>query len=91
MISPSPFRPEKDERMQIHFYSREPVSEAALLILTERGEVVYSRTMRNLPRGLNCQFWDGRDSSGRPLPSGIYLCAIRGTGQFKPHKMALVR
>jgi len=91
MISPSPFRPEKDERMQIHFYSREPVSEAALLILTERGEVVYSRTMRNLPRGLNCQFWDGRDSSGRPLPSGIYLFAIRGTGQFKPHKMALVR
>ena len=91
MISPSPFRPEQDERLQIQFYSHEAVSEAALHILSERGEVVYSRIMRSLPRGLNCQFWDGRDSSGRPLPSGIYLCAISGIGQFKPHKMALVR
>lgn len=77
--------------MQIQFYSHEAVSEAALHILSERGEVVYSRIMRSLPRGLNCQFWDGRDSSGRPLPSGIYFCAISGIGQFKPHKMALVR
>ncbi|GEM_PF-922039 len=91
MISPSPFRPEQDERLQIQFYSRAAVGEAVLRVFSERGEAVYSRTMRSLPRGLNCQFWDGCDSSGRPLPSGIYLCAISGIGQFRPQKMALVR
>ncbi len=88
---PSPFKPVQDGRLQIQFYTPSPVEEATLYIFTERGAVIHAQTMRNLPRGMNCHFWDGRDAIGHPAAGGIYLCAITGIGPFKPHKFALLR
>jgi hypothetical protein len=88
---PAPFQPERDGRLQIQFCTREPVQEATLYIFNERGALLHSQVMLDIPRGVNCHFWDGRDTAGNPVPSGIYLCAIRGVGQFTPHKFAVVR
>jgi flagellar hook assembly protein FlgD len=45
---------------------------------------VYSiagRRVRQLDRGIGgsgrqCRIWDGRDSAGRPAPSGVYFYAL---------------
>ncbi|HNW58772.1 MAG TPA: FlgD immunoglobulin-like domain containing protein [bacterium] len=88
---PSPFKPEEGGRLQIQFYTPAPAGEARLYIFNERGQTIHAQTMRDLPRGLNCNFWDGRDDAGQTVPAGIYVCAITGIGQFTPHKFALVR
>lgn len=88
---PSPFRPDRDERLQIQIYTPTPAAEATLYIFNEQGETIHAQTMLSLPRGVNCHFWDGRDAAGRPAAAGIYLCAVAGIGPFRPHKFALLR
>jgi M6 family metalloprotease-like protein len=35
--------------------------------------------------------WDGRDNSGRDLPSGVYLTRVKAGGQTKKGKLVLIR
>ena len=43
------------------------------------------------PAGTHVVRWNGRDSDGRSLASGTYLCAVAGDGVVQTHKMVLVR
>ena len=53
-----------------------------------RSEVAYSNS------GRHSVTWDARDASGRPLPSGIYICRLE-TGRRAPsstfRRMVLMR
>ena len=35
--------------------------------------------------------WDGRDNSGRDLPSGVYLTRVKAAGETKKGKLVLIR
>ena len=35
--------------------------------------------------------WDGRDTNGRNLPTGTYLCRLRAGNRVDSRRMALVR
>jgi predicted esterase len=87
---PNPFNPETRVR-----YAVSGPGEVEIRIYSAAGGLVRSLLHRALSAGQFDVRWDGKDESGRPVPSGIYLCRIAG-GPSKgrspaPLKMCLVR
>ncbi|HRY72914.1 MAG TPA: FlgD immunoglobulin-like domain containing protein [Spirochaetia bacterium] len=54
--------------------------EASLLVLDSGGAEVARLGPKALERSSERFVWDGRDSSGRPVPSGSYLLRVAGRG-----------
>ena len=53
--------------------------DVTLDVLNEDGDVVTSIPMNDLEQGYNFITWDGKDGSGKQLPSGLYSFEINGT------------
>jgi hypothetical protein len=56
---------------------------------------VQGRRVRRLtegwyPAGSRVVAWDGRDDSGRPLPAGVYLVTLEGTGRTTSRRVTLL-
>lgn len=64
-------------------------------IFGARGERLRTLVNGPEPSGPHAVAWDGRDSDGVPLPSGVYFCRVRLTGQgpgwAETRKLELVR
>ena len=93
---PNPFRPEEHIETYFAFYLNEsaPVD---LEIRSLSGKLLWSHHMEARDRpghtytgdlGIG---WDGRDDSGRLVPSGVYLVIARSGGVTKARKMSVIR
>lgn len=45
----------------------------------------------SIPAGTHVAFWDGRDYTGKMLPTGIYFLRLQGTREVRTAKMVIVR
>jgi hypothetical protein len=73
--SPNPFR----TRTTFAFELPSP-ARVRLAIHDVAGRVVRDLSLGLRPAGAQAAAWDGRDDRGRPVPSGVYFCVLRGAG-----------
>ncbi len=88
---PNPFNP----RTTISF-ALPQAGHANLRILDLRGRLVRTLVTEDLPAGRHARIWDGTDTSGRPVASGVYLYRLDvdaqdGTHFTESQRMTLVR
>lgn len=90
-VFPNPFRPGGASRASLSF--RAPGGAGG--VLTLRVCDVSGRVVREVriatASGFGVVAWDGRDSSGRNVPSGIYYLHLTGPGLDAARRVALVR
>ncbi len=72
--SPNPFKAARGTAIDFRLGHLAPVQ---VRIFNLRGETVKSWQFSALPSGSHRIFWNGRDDTGCPLPSGIYFLRIR--------------
>jgi sugar lactone lactonase YvrE len=83
--APSPYRPASDPSGVVVSGLATAVSQVR--VMTVAGDVVYAAEVRG-----GSFRWDGRDESGAPVPSGVYLVAAAGSdGSTTYGKVALIR
>ncbi len=63
----------------------------ALVIYDVLGQEVSQLVLQELEPGVKSVPWDGRDSRGDPLPSGVYLCRLRAGTFTSVRKMILLK
>ncbi len=85
-VVPNPFNPRTEIRFEL---GREARVEAVLYNL--RGARVRVLTAETLPAGPNTLVWDGADTNGTLVASGVYLLRVTGDGESLSRKVALVR
>jgi len=51
--------------------------------------VLFDRAMQG--SGSKNVTWDGKDASGRPVASGIYLCRLEALGLTGTRRVAMIR
>jgi|GEM_PF-2241556 len=73
-------------------YQTTTAAPVTLVIFDLTGQELLTLTSRFHRAGNHSVVWNGRDSIGRDVPSGIYFCHLQdGSGVVRVHKMALVR
>jgi len=65
--------------------------DARLSVYDLAGRRVADLLDRHLQSGSNEAVWDGNDSDGQPLPSGIYWVRLEGVQGYRPLKLLLLR
>jgi len=84
---PNPFNP----TVQIG-YTVGPTSQTVRLdIFDTRGRLLRTLADGPQPVGRHTVLWDGRDSAGRALPSGVYIARLQGAGDNQALKLTLAR
>lgn len=83
---PNPFNPSTTIRFTAP--TRGPVS---VKVYNVRGELVTTLHEGEVDPGQHAVEWNGRDSRGAQVGSGIYLYAVEGFGERVTRKMALVK
>ncbi|MAQ93906.1 hypothetical protein B1759_02870 [Rubrivirga sp. SAORIC476] len=83
--TPSPYRPAMDASGVV--VSGLPSAVSQVRVMTVAGDVVYAAEVRG-----GSFRWNGRDTSGLPVPSGVYLVAASGSdGSSTFGKVAVIR
>ena len=85
--TPNPFNPATELRLTLPA----PVEHAVLTIHDLKGRLVRRLWDGPLPEGTSRLDWDGRDTGGRPVGSGVYLARLRTLGRTESIRMALLR
>ena len=83
---PNPFNPETSVAFEVEYAGPTLIS-----IHDLRGRLVTTLLDEHLPAGRHEVTWDGRDASGREVPSGVYLSRLEAVGQMAHGRMSLVR
>jgi len=83
---PNPFNPETTIS-----FSLSKASPAHLDIYNIRGQLVKSLIKGDLPQGDHKVVWNGRDFSGRPVASGVYLYRLQTGDYTRTLKMMLMK
>lgn len=91
LIAPSPFKLDQGRSLQIQYRLPQPEPSLNLYIMTEHGRIIYQQHFQDVPDGLNCFFWDGRNAQGQISPAGVYICYLRGNRTWPPQKFAVIR
>src|SRR5262249_27074779 len=81
---PNPFNPSTEIRFQL---PRDGV--VTLSIIAARGRVVSTPVNGPLHSGTHAVTWNGRDSSGIPLASGVYWARLRAFGTQRSRRLVL--
>jgi len=81
---PNPFKPSTTINFNVGSEST-----ASLTIFNQKGQVV--RSWEGLTPGNHSIVWNGRDSRGRDLGSGVYLYRLRTQDGIRQRKMMLVK
>jgi hypothetical protein len=84
--SPNPFNPVTT----IHFDLDRPGS-AALRVYSVSGALVRTLVEKRLPAGRYRAVWDGRDTTGRPVASGVYVYRLTEGERNLSRKMSLLK
>ena len=85
-IAPNPFNPRTEIRLTLPEDAR-----ASVNIYDLAGRHVESLVDRNFGAGDHSVIWEGKDSTGRPVSSGVYFVIVDVGGEVQRHKVALVR
>jgi len=83
---PNPFNPETT----INYHLSE-ATRSELIIYNIKGEVAKNYGKSFQEAGDYSIVWDGRDSDGKNLPSGIYLYRLQTAGKIITNKMILMK
>lgn len=83
---PNPFNPVTTIRFEL-----DRPGPATLRVYTVSGALVRTLADARLPAGHYRVPWDGRDSSGRPVGSGVYLYRLTEGGRNLSRKMSLLK
>jgi len=83
---PNPFNPKTTIR-----YSLAVPNEVRLGIYNLKGQLVKELVREHLPAGDHQSVWDGSDSAGKQVGSGIYLYRLQSGDYSKTLKMILVK
>jgi hypothetical protein len=84
---PNPFNPHTDIR-----FTTGADGNVAVRVFNARGALVKVLADRTFPRGGNSVTWDGRDSRGQDVPSGIYFAVAQAAGGVQDrYKLVLLR
>jgi flagellar hook assembly protein FlgD len=62
-----------------------------LVIYDTSGREVRTLVDEILPGGRSQAVWDGRDNSGKRLPSGVYFASLTAGGMTEAHKIIMVQ
>lgn len=87
--SPNPFSPSTELSFALSDWAA--LQDVSLRIVDASGRVVATLADGRLEPGAHTLAWDGRDSAGRPVPSGVYFGLLRtadGDLQTKVTKLA---
>ena len=82
---PNPFNPST----LISFILRKP-QKISLKIYNEKGRLIYTLVNDDLPVGRHEFLWNGKNSFGKIVPSGIYFSALQGRDFQESKKMLLI-
>ena len=83
---PNPFNPDTQIR-----FGLPSASQVSLRILNTRGETVRIIVDDELRAGWHTLTWDGKNTSGQAVGSGIYLYYLEAEGKKMIKKMTLIR
>ena len=83
---PNPFNP----RTTIE-YSLVKSTKVRLEIIDPRGRLVRSLVDEEQSAGVQEAVWDGSDSNGRSVPSGVYFYRLRADELDETRRMVLVK
>ena len=64
---------------------------ATVRVFDVHGRVVRTLVNGRLPAGQHRATWDGNDTSGRPVGSGVYVAQLAGPGVLESKKLILAR
>ena len=82
---PNPFNPETTIRFRM-----EKAAPAEVTIYSEKGQVV--KTFNSIATaGINSIVWDGKDSNGNSVSSGVYLFRLKSGSYSSTKKMVLMK
>ena len=62
-----------------------------LVIYNQKGQLVRELLQRDMPAGFHSIVWDGRDASGRQVPTGIYLYRLNAGDFSEIKKLTLIK
>ncbi|MGD9549280.1 MAG: choice-of-anchor D domain-containing protein [Candidatus Krumholzibacteriia bacterium] len=83
---PNPFNP----RTEIRFEAREP-GRARITIYDVSGRLVRTLVDQVVTAGPHMEVWQGRDDTGRPVPSGAYYVRMEMNGRLDHRKVLLLK
>ncbi len=83
---PNPFNPSTTID-----YSLSVASRVELKIFNLRGQEIRALADREMPAGNHSIHWDGTDSQGRRVGSGIYIYRLRSGNEMKSRKMVVLK
>lgn len=86
---PNPASP-RDGSVVLSFGLSQPGS-AELRLFDPSGRLIRTLVDASLPAGPHVISWDGRDSAGRIVPSGVYFCELRSGGQRASRHISWIR
>jgi hypothetical protein len=102
--APHPENPQSADVFQLHQNTPNPFNAQTLIrfstdtptfvtlqILNTRGQNIRSLLSNGYPAGTFSVTWDGRDNTGRPVPSGLYLYRLQADGRMEIKRMMLIR
>lgn len=86
-IGPNPFR----SSATISF-NLPRATDVDVAIYNIKGQKVTALSMiKTYPAGIHSIVWNGRDQSGIPVASGVYLCVLKAEGSVSRRSMVLVK
>jgi hypothetical protein len=87
---PNPFNPRTSISFSLPGESGKSIH-VKLKIYNLRGKPIKTLVDTELPPGSHRVIWDGRDDSGVPVPSGVYLYRLGVGGRTAVRKMTVLR
>ena len=84
--APNPFNPGTTIEFSVTMGAH-----VSLSIFNTNGQLVRTLIDGHVDAGIHTASWDGRDTMGRPVASGVYLYRLTGTEGVVTRKMVLVR
>lgn len=86
VLYPNPFRPERDTRVAIQSSGLANAADTRVSIFDLSG-----RLLRRLDLAEAEEGWDGRDSLGETVPTGVYLVLVSSSAGSGSGKLAVIR
>ena len=88
---PNPFNAATSIRFAIPGSLHSASTRTIVKVFNIRGECTRTLVDGYLPAGTHHISWDGRDSQGHPVSSGVYFCKLTAEGVEETRKMVMIK